>query len=141
MSSTNMSPMQRLFDFLKKNSFNIQIFSCFILMLLVELKCLTKLHIFYFTLFPVAIIIGDFIEWFIRIKYLQNKDIYKIQYFYKKNIKLSYDIQIVIKRFIEIVCISATKYAYYEQTFTDFEGWELLVKEHINECPCKHLYK
>ena len=39
-------------------------------MLLVELKCLTKLHIFYFTLFPVAIIIGDFIEWFIRIKYL-----------------------------------------------------------------------
>jgi len=56
-------------DFWKKYSFNIQIFICFILILLVELKCLTKLYIFYFTLFPVAIIIGDFIEWFIRIKY------------------------------------------------------------------------
>ena len=71
--STNMLSMIQVFsrflDFWKKYSFNIQIFICFILMLLVELKCLTKLHIFYFTLFPVAIIIGDFIEWFIRIKY------------------------------------------------------------------------
>ena len=71
MSSTNMSSMiQGYLDFWDKNSFYFYICICIILISLVELKCLTKLHIFYFTLFPVAIIIGDFIEWFIRIKYL-----------------------------------------------------------------------
>ena len=70
MSSTNMSPMQRLFDFCVNYSFYFYICICIILISLVELKCLTKLQIFYFTLFPVAIIIGDFIKWFIRIKYL-----------------------------------------------------------------------
>src|SRR6056300_1241142 len=71
-----------------------------------------------------------------------NKINIKIDFFLKKNIKTNMR-RSNSNRHIQrkLICVSSTKCGYCTQTFPDFEGWEILVMEHMKKCPGKDIYE